>query len=65
METNQIIAELDKEIARLREARALLSGSPHAFKATTPKRRNLSAEARKKIADAQKKRWAKVKKAVK
>jgi hypothetical protein len=62
METRQIIIELDREITRLREARVLLSGSSHALKATTPKRRPLSAEARKKIADAQKKRWAKVRK---
>jgi hypothetical protein len=62
METRHIIAELDREIARLRQARVLLSGRSDEFKATIPKRRTLSAEARKRIADAQKKRWAKVRK---
>jgi hypothetical protein len=65
METNQIIAELDKEIARLGEARILLSGSARGGKVAAPKRRILSAEARKKIAEAQKKRWAKAKKTAK
>jgi hypothetical protein len=66
METNQIIAELDIEIARLREVRALLSGSADGIKSKAPtKRRTLSAEARKRIAEAQKKRWAKAKKAAK
>jgi len=65
-----LIANIDDEIARLREARALLAGGGGAgrgrrgrgssfdFGANRPKRR-LSAEARAKIAAAQKKRWAK------
>ncbi len=63
METKQIIAELDKEISRLREARALLTGGSIRVRAASTKRRSLSAEARKRIAEAQKKRWAKVRKA--
>ena len=57
---NQIIIEIDKEIERLRQVRALLTGveSNHVGKKT----RMLSPEARKRIVDAQKKRWAKVKK---
>jgi hypothetical protein len=65
MEMRQIIAQLDSEIARLRQARALLSGRSDEFKTTIPTRRILSAEARKKISDAQKKRWAKVRKSAK
>ena len=62
MEIKQIIAEIEKEITRLQTARALLSGSSHGV-GVASKRRKLSAEARKKIADAQKKRWAKARKA--
>jgi len=64
METRQIIAELDKEITLLQTVRALLAGSSNKVRVTS-KRRTLSPEARKKIADAQKKRWAKAKKAAK
>jgi len=60
MDTKQILTELDKEIALLTQIRALLTGTKSA-----PKRRPLSAEARKRIADAQRKRWAKAKKAAK
>jgi len=77
MELNRIIAEIDSQIAKLQQARALLSsgnsavrvgpgrpkGSTNIAKAATPKKRTskkrqLSAEGRKKIADAMKKRWA-------
>jgi len=71
MNTNAILAQIDSEIARLTQARALLSNTgqvevavkrgkiaatPSAKK--TKKKRNLSPEARKRIADAQRKRWA-------
>ena len=65
MKINLIVAELDKEIARLQQARALLAGNVNEIKPANTKRRILSAEARKKIAEAQKKRWAQVKKPVK
>jgi hypothetical protein len=68
--TTEIITALDAEIARLEHARSLIAGSgeskrrgrpaktvPSAI--STPKKRKLSPEARKKIAAAQKKRWAK------
>ena len=82
MEVNRILAEIDAQIAKLQQARALLAGSgttptpavakkavgrprkivaaPVATKSTAKKsgKRNLSPEARKRIADAQKKRWA-------
>jgi hypothetical protein len=65
----QILEAIDAEIARLQQARDILasalSSSPKTSrkKATTVKgtRRELSPQARKAIADAQRKRWAKVK----
>ena len=79
MEVNRIIAEIDAQILKLQQARALLAGTttsagrtgrgrPKGSKntasaasatstKTTPKRK-LSAEGRKRIADAMKKRWA-------
>jgi hypothetical protein len=65
-----ILAEIDQEIARLTQARALLSGGivvkrgPGRPKATTAgakptkKKSNLSPEGRKRIAEAVKRRWA-------
>lgn len=70
MGIDSILAEIDAEIARLTEARALLAGmgsaTPAAAKGKaankaakkTGKKRELSPEARKRIADAQRKRWA-------
>jgi hypothetical protein len=73
MAIENILVEIDAEIARLKEARALLATLGAAVtkagriakkapaKAKTKKKRVLSAEARQKIADAQHKRWAKLK----
>lgn len=73
MTIDSILSQIDAEIARLTQVRALLSGSGTAATrsagktATTAasapkkgarKKRVLSAEARKRIADAQHKRWA-------
>jgi hypothetical protein len=66
---DQILNALDEEIARLRQARAILAESgttpvrktPTAAVTHKKPRRKLSAKARKAIADAQRKRWAKVK----
>jgi hypothetical protein len=68
MAIESILAQIDSEIARLKQARALLTGLGSAVslantkiaKAATTRRkkRTLSAEARKRIADAQRKRWA-------
>lgn len=69
MPIESILAEIDAEIARLKEVRSLLAGSgrvvsTNAARKTgrpavkTRKKRPLSAEARKRIADAQRKRWA-------
>ncbi len=62
MTLDNILSAIDAEIARLQQVRALLSSdgtTPPA--ASVRKRRKLSAAARKKIADAQRKRWAKQK----
>ena len=58
-----ILSSIDSEIARLTQARALLSDlSTKDSAALLPKRRKLSAAARKRIGEAQRKRWAKQKK---
>jgi hypothetical protein len=54
-----ILSSIDSEIARLEQARALLSDlSTQDPAAPLRKRRKLSAAARKKIGDAQRERWA-------
>jgi hypothetical protein len=68
MSIESILAEVDAEIARLTQVRSLLAGSRSISSsgavsktkgpAKRRKRRVLSAEARKRIADAQRKRWA-------
>lgn len=70
----EILSQIDKEIAQLQHARALLGGkaaaatkktkaAPAAAKPAKKKKRNLSPEGRKRIAEAVKKRWAEQKKA--
>jgi hypothetical protein len=71
METSAILAAIDSEIQRLQHAKMLLSGSSVGKRgpgrpkgpSTLPKRRQISAEGRAKIAAAQRARWAKAKKA--
>jgi len=68
MSIESILAEIDAEIARLTQVRSLLAGSrPVTSSGSKPKtakgpakrkKRVLSADARKRIADAQRKRWA-------
>lgn len=84
MEVSRIIAEIDAQISKLQQARALLAGTQTATKgpgrprgrkaavkaaaaapkvatpktATAGRKRKLSPEGRKRIADAMKKRWA-------
>jgi hypothetical protein len=70
METTQILAAIDAEIQRLRQAKVILSGSTKSAAkrvavSRAPKKRHLSPEARAKIAAAQKARWAKAKRAMK
>ncbi len=77
MNIRDIVVEIDAEISRLRQAKALLSGtrttasrkSSGPAKISVPgkarTKRTLSAVARAKIAAAQRARWAKSKKAAK
>jgi hypothetical protein len=74
-----VVAEIDAEISRLQEAKALLNGISAPIKrgpgrpaktvqpAGTPNKKNrrLSAESREKMRQAQLKRWAAVKKSAK
>jgi hypothetical protein len=71
MSITDVVSEIDREIARLEQAKQLLTGvvvkrgpgRPGRPKGSTNKpRRVLSAAARAKIAAAQRARWAKVKK---
>jgi hypothetical protein len=67
---DEILKAIDEEIANLRQARAILADSSgrstgkrvaRATSAEPAPRRKLSAKARRAIAEAQRKRWAKVK----
>lgn len=69
MEVGTIIAHIDAQILKLQQARALLAGAATparpgpgrpkgTTKAGTKRKRQLSPEGRKRIADAMKKRWA-------
>lgn len=67
MAIDSILAQIDSEIARLTQVRSLLAGSgstrvterkTRKGPAKARKSRVLSPEARKRIADAQRKRWA-------
>jgi hypothetical protein len=67
MTIDKILASIDFEIAQLKQARGLLSGAgikKTASAAPVNKRRKMSAAARKRIADAQRKRWAKKRAAI-
>lgn len=62
--TNEILASIDSEISILKQARALLTGTSNGASGVgrpVHKKRFMSAEAREKIAAAQRKRWAKQK----
>ncbi|KAA6463333.1 hypothetical protein DYQ86_08475 [Acidobacteria bacterium AB60] len=70
MTIDTILSQIDSEIARLTQVRKLLAGSgataltstqrksTSAGKKSSRKARVLSPEARKRIADAQRRRWA-------
>ncbi len=71
MSIDSVISSIDAEIERLREARALLAGVgtvthgkaiTSTASAKKARKRVLSAEGRRHIAEAQRKRWAKQKK---
>ena len=76
MTLSAMLAEIDEEISNLKQARALLAGEtiakrgPGRPKSIAPvdkpvkkKKRNLTPEGRKRIAEAVKRRWALQKKA--
>jgi hypothetical protein len=69
MALSEILSQIDREIALLQQARALLAGSGTSHKKATsaaksaPKKRRLSPEGRKRIAEAVKRRWAEQRKA--
>ena len=76
LNTKEILEHINGEISRLQQVKALLQGSSNGHStgasvsasngSSSPKvkgKRILSVEARKKIAAAQRKRWAKVRKA--
>lgn len=68
VELTKIVAELDDQIARLKEARVLLTdGAPTGKRRGRPpgkstskagRKRHLTAEGRKRISEALKRRWA-------
>jgi hypothetical protein len=71
---SEILAQIDREIAQLQQARVLLGGkagksgkvasaTPIAKAGKRKKKRNLTPEGRKRIAEAVKRRWAEQKKA--
>lgn len=79
MEVKHLLAEIDAEVARLQSARSSLTalsgtvaprrgrpkGSKNAVSPVLPvkKPKKMSAEGRKRIAEAQKRRWAETRKA--
>jgi hypothetical protein len=73
MDTNRIIVDIDTEISKLQQARALLSSvatkkgpaRPKSAEATKLNKRRMSAKGRAAISAAMKARWAEVKKAAK
>jgi hypothetical protein len=69
VDVKDILVEIEAEISRLQQAKALLSGeaSPKSGhgkgkSASAPKKRKLTPEGRKRIAEAMKRRWAERKK---
>ena len=68
MTRDEIVVAIDEEISRLEKVRSLLQGSTGSKLFSSGgltgirKKRYLSPEARKRIADAQKRRWAKQRK---
>lgn len=68
MGVSEILTHIDREIAQLQQARALLTGAPAksakvpGVKKAAKKKRNLTPEGRKRIAEAVKRRWAEQKK---
>ena len=67
MNTKEILDHINDEISRLEQVKALLQGSTNGYSRGAANgrvkgKRVLSVEARKKIAAAQRRRWAKARK---
>lgn len=68
MNLPELLSAIDSEIVSLKQVRALLAGqdsyrTPRIAPGPKKKRHTMSAEGRARIAAAQRKRWAKLKKA--
>lgn len=67
MTSNEILASIDAEIDKLQKVKALLVSSapperrPYVRKKPLRRRRSMSPEARRRISEATKARWAKLK----
>lgn len=70
MGVKEILIQIDREIAQLKQARALLNGGENGFHLNGTKRHNrkkshrLTPEGRKRIAEAQKRRWERERKTI-
>lgn len=56
MGLHEILEQIDREISQLKQARALLE-APASASGKIPKKRNLTPEGRRRIAEAVKRRW--------
>ena len=63
MGVGEILAQIDREIAQLQRARALLNGNGRISLNGGGHKRNLTAEGRRRISEAVKRRWARQRKA--
>ena len=61
MGIHEILIQIDSEIKQLKQARAVLEGSRISAVASAPKKRKLTLEGRRRIAEAVKRRWAREK----
>jgi hypothetical protein len=65
MSINELLSSVDSELTLLKQVRSLLAGDGHSASKAPRKKRFMSAAARKRIGDAQRKRWAAQRKAAK
>jgi hypothetical protein len=55
---HEILAQIDREINQLKQARSILQEGWKSSASGVPKKRNLTPEGRRRIAEAVKRRWA-------
>ena len=58
MGVHEILAQIDREISQLKQARSMLQEGSKSSESRVPKKRNLTPEGRRRIAEAVKRRWA-------